>query len=71
MDDLDTQAADDASVHHAASKPGGKPSFAMTDGGGADPTHQHLIHLAGAAPSRFDGGDLRGAVADNWSVLNR
>lgn len=69
MDDLDTQVADNAAVHHAASEPGGRPSFAMTDGGGADPTHQHLFHLAGAAPSRFDGGDLRGAVADNWSAL--
>lgn len=69
MDDLDEQPADNAAVSHGRSEPAGKPSFAMTDGGGADPTHQHLFHLAGAAPSRFDGGDLRGAVADNWSVL--
>ncbi len=50
MDDLDTQAADDAAVHHAASEPGGKPSFAMTDGGGADPTHS--IFSTSRAPRR-------------------
>lgn len=69
MDDLDAQPASDAAVRHAAAVPSGKPGFDLTEGGGADPTHQHLFHLAGAAPSRFAGGDLRGAVADNWSVL--
>lgn len=69
MDDLDEQPASNAAVNYGMSEPGGKPGFEMTDGGGADPAHQHLFHLAGTGPSRFDGGDLRGAVADNWSVL--
>jgi oxalate decarboxylase len=69
VEDPDKQPASNAAVNHSRSEPTGKADFALTDGGGADPTHQHLFHLAGAAPSRFDGGDLRGAVADNWSVL--
>ena len=42
---------------------------ARQGGGGADPQHPHLFHLAGAAGSSFAGGSLQGAIADNWSIL--
>ena len=42
---------------------------ARQGGGGADPKHPHLFHLASAAASAYAGGDLQGAIASNWPIL--
>lgn len=42
---------------------------ARLGGGGADPKHPHLFHLASAAGSAYPGGNLQGAIAANWSIL--
>lgn len=69
MDDLDTQPASNAGVEHRSAEPAGNDDLTPTTGGGADPKHQHLFHLAGTAASEYDGGNLRGASADNWKAL--
>ena len=54
---------------------GGQPKAATLDeaarqgGGGANPKHPHLFHLASAAGSSYEGGSLQGAIAANWSIL--
>lgn len=70
----------DAAIRHAAISPKGQDSsdaaaVATLDdavhraGGGADPKHPHLFHLASAAASSYEGGTLQGAAAENWSIL--
>lgn len=42
---------------------------ARQGGGGADPKHPHLFHLASAAGRNCESGSLQGAIAANWSIL--
>lgn len=78
--DSAAQPNDDAGVHHAAAVAKGQDTgdaaaassldaAAGRGGGGADPKHPHLFHLASAAGSRYEGGSLQGAIAGNWSIL--
>lgn len=69
MAEIDGQPAGDAAIRHNTAEPSGSDDLASGPGGGADPKHKHLFHLGGMAASRYDGGELRGAAADNWKVL--
>ena len=70
MADLNEQPAGDAVVRHTATEPSGSDDTSAGPGGGADPKHKHLFHLADMAASRYEGGELRGAAADNWKALS-
>ncbi|WP_375382991.1 cupin domain-containing protein [uncultured Sphingomonas sp.] len=70
MGDPGEQATSDAATRHEPTEPSGSEDRAAGPGGGADPKHKHLFHLTGMAASRYDGGELRGAAADNWKVLS-
>jgi oxalate decarboxylase len=50
--------------------PTGLDAAAGRSGGGADPTHPHLFHLASAASSSYGGGSLQGAISSNWNILS-
>ena len=63
------QPGSDAAARHNAVAPSGSVDERSAAGGGADPKHPHLFHLANAAGSDYPGGNLRGATADNWKVL--
>ena len=75
------QPNEEAANHHAAAAPKGQDTgssqavattldvAARQGGGGADPKHPHLFHLASAAGSSYPGGGLQGAIAANWSIL--
>ena len=65
----DTQPASDAGSRHRPEEPSGSDDLRSGPGGGADPKHEHLFHLGGMAASRYEGGELRGAAADNWKAL--
>ncbi len=77
---IDEQPNSDASVRHEPLAPKGNeetgrrpPSrlvISGRDAGGADPKHPHLFHLAAAAAREYDGGQLQGAIADNWTILD-
>ena len=70
MADLNELPAGDAAVRHIATEPSGSDDTSAGPGGGADPKHKHLFHLSRMAASRYDGGELRGAAADNWKALS-
>ena len=71
----------EAASHHATVTCKGPDAGASADaattldaarrhgGGGANPKHPHLFHLASAAGSTYPGGNLQGAIAGNWSTL--
>ena len=81
MADVVVHSNQEAANHHTAVTPKGQdtgPSQAVVTtldeaarqgGGGADPQHPHLFHLASAAGSTYPGGSLQGAIAANWSIL--
>ena len=79
-DEGSVQPNEEAANHHAAVVPKGQNTdneakaasldeAARQAGGGADPKHPHLFHLASSAGSTYEGGSLQGAIADNWSIL--
>ncbi len=80
MADESVQPNDEAANHHSAviakgQDTGSQPVATTLDaagqqgGGGADPKHPHLFHLASTAGSAYPGGTLQGAIASNWSIL--
>ncbi len=80
MADATAQPDEEAANHHDAVTAKGQDTEGTTvpitlgaaarqGGGGADPKHPHLFHLAGTASSTYPGGSLQGAIAANWSIL--
>jgi oxalate decarboxylase len=75
----DVNGSSDAALRHAALAPQGHDESGRStssrlmiggqNAGGADPKHPHLFHLSASAASEYDGGQLQGATADNWSIL--
>ena len=70
MNNLHKQPASDLDPRHGPIKPTTSEDLSAGPGGGADPKHPHLFHLAGMAASRFEGGELHGASAENWKMLD-